>query len=176
MKRNKILDMSVDIVVYHALHYANVIDYRRYNARGVDGLSDISKKPHNSPNKKLNNKLIARIITLRNERNIGVRRIHLELFVQDEIHLSLATIHKALKIASAKPIKKLKRDKKFKRYQSPIPGDRVQIDTCKIASGMYQYTSVDDCSRWRVMELYKRRTAANTLDFRENVEVNCVKR
>ena len=87
------------------------------------------------------------------------------MFIQDEVHLSLASIHKALKIASAKPIKKLKRDKKFKRYQRPIPGDRVQIDTCKIAPGMYQYTSVDDCSRWRVMELYKRRTAANTLDF-----------
>lgn len=32
-------------------------------------------------------------------------------------------------------------------------------------SGLYQYTSVDDCTRCRVLRIYKRRTAANTLDF-----------
>ena len=58
-----------------------------------------------------------------------------------------------------------KRKKKFKRYSHPIPGDRIQMDTCKIAPGIYQYTAVDDCSRWRVLEIYKRRTARNTLHF-----------
>ncbi len=36
-----------------------------------------------------------------------------------------------------------------------------------IAPGIYQYTSVDDCSRWRVLEICKRRTANNTLHFLE---------
>lgn len=31
--------------------------------------------------------------------------------------------------------------------------------------GLYQYTSIDDCTRYRVLRIYKRRTAANTLDF-----------
>ena len=70
--------------------------YRRYNAKGIEGLSDISKKPHNSPNKKLREQLIEKILTLRNERNIGARRIQLELFIQDGTLLSLASIHKAL--------------------------------------------------------------------------------
>ena len=139
--------------------------YRRYQEKGLEGLHSLSRKPHTSPNKKLDNQLVSKILSLRSERNIGARRIQLELFREYNIHLGLASIHKALKQSSAKPIKKLKRDKKFKRYQRPIPGDRVQIDTCKIASGIYQYTAIDDCSRWRVMELYKRRTAANTLDF-----------
>jgi transposase InsO family protein len=39
------------------------------------------------------------------------------------------------------------------------------MDTCKIAPGIYQYTAVDDCSRWRVFEIYCRRTANNTLKF-----------
>lgn len=137
----------------------------RYKDKGLAGLCELSRKPHNSPNKKLDNQLVERIFLLRKERNIGARRIQLELFREYSTHLGLASIHKALKQSSAKPIKKLKRDKKFKRYQRPIPGERVQIDTCKIAPGIYQYTAVDDCSRWRVMELYKRRTAANTLDF-----------
>lgn len=43
------------------------------------------------------------------------------------------------------------------------------MDTCKIAPGLYQYTSVDDCTRFRVLALYSRRTAANTLRFLEHV-------
>ena len=65
----------------------------------------------------------------------------------------------------AQPIKKLRRKKKFKRYSRPIPGDRIQMDTCKIAPGIYQYTAIDDYSRWRVLEIFKRRTANNTLHF-----------
>ena len=67
-----------------------------------------------------------------------------------------------MKFYEVKPIVKLKRKKKFKRYQRPIPGDRVQIDTCKIMPSIYQYTAVDDCTRFRVLEIYKRRTANNT--------------
>lgn len=39
------------------------------------------------------------------------------------------------------------------------------MDTCKLAPGLYQYTSVDDCARYRVLRIYHRRTTANTLDF-----------
>ena len=50
-----------------------------------------------------------------------------------------------------------------------IPGDRVQLDTCKIAPGYYQYTAVDDCTRYRVLEIFRRRTATSTLTFLERV-------
>jgi hypothetical protein len=135
-QKNKILDTFADIVIYHVvLRCVNGTD--AIMAKGIEGLSDISKKPHNSSNKKLREQLIEKILTLRNERNIGARRIQLELFIQEGTRLSLASIHKALKRSNVKPIKNLKRDKKFKRYQRPVPSDRVQIDTCKIASGIY---------------------------------------
>ena len=43
------------------------------------------------------------------------------------------------------------------------------MDTCKIKRGLYQYTAIDDCSRWQVVGLYPRRTAANTRDFLKHV-------
>jgi transposase InsO family protein len=43
------------------------------------------------------------------------------------------------------------------------------MDTCKIASGLYQYTAIGDCTRIRVLALYKRRSAANSLLFLEKV-------
>ena len=50
-----------------------------------------------------------------------------------------------------------------------MPGDRVQIDVCKIVPAIYQYTAIDDCSRYKVLGVYPRRTAANTLDFLERL-------
>ena len=139
--------------------------YQRYLKNGLQGLVGQSKKPHSSPNQKLNSERIKLILNLREERNLGARRIQTELIRLHNCSLSLASIHKALTTQQAQPIKKLRRKKKFKRYSRPIPGDRIQMDTCKIAPGIYQYTAVDDCSRWRVLEIYNRRTANNTLHF-----------
>ena len=55
------------------------------------------------------------------------------------------------------------------RYAKEIPGERVQVDVCKIDNGIYQYTAVDDCSRFRVMYTYKRRTAKNSIDFLDRI-------
>lgn len=43
------------------------------------------------------------------------------------------------------------------------------MDTCKIRPGVYQYTAVDDCTRYRVVGVYPRRTAGNTLTFLDRV-------
>ncbi|MFN8531943.1 MAG: DDE-type integrase/transposase/recombinase [Dehalococcoidia bacterium] len=56
-----------------------------------------------------------------------------------------------------------------KRDNRPIPGDRVQLDTCKLGHGKYLYTAIDDCTRYLVVQVYPRRTSANTLLFLEYV-------
>ncbi|WP_431295383.1 DDE-type integrase/transposase/recombinase [Pedobacter sp. P26] len=43
------------------------------------------------------------------------------------------------------------------------------MDVCNIAGKLYQYTAIDDCSRFKVVELFPRRTATNTLRFLETV-------
>jgi transposase InsO family protein len=68
-----------------------------------------------------------------------------------------------------KPLVIQHKKKDYQRYERPTPGDRVQMDTCKIAPGIYQYTAVDDCSRYRVLSVFKRRSAANTLLFLDQV-------
>ena len=51
------------------------------------------------------------------------------------------------------------------RYSRAVPGERVQVDTTKIALGIYQYTTFDDCTRFRVLGIYSRRTAKNSVCF-----------
>ena len=69
-----------------------------------------------------------------------------------------------------KPLSRPRRPRKGStRYAKHIPGERVQMDTCKIAPGAYQYTAIDDCTRVRMLAIYPRRTAANSLLFLERV-------
>ena len=103
------------------------------------------------------------VLLLRQENNLGARRIKNELKRQYQLSLSLATIHKILVKNKVKPLRRPKREKRVLRYSRLIPGERVQVDTCKIAPGIYQYTAIDDCTRYQIMEIYPARTAANTI-------------
>ncbi len=43
------------------------------------------------------------------------------------------------------------------------------MDTMKIAPGIYQYTAIDDCSRYKVIGIYPRRSATFTLAFLDDL-------
>ncbi len=141
--------------------------WKRYQTHGVKGLKSLSRRPHNSPATKITPEYEELILKLRIKRNLGARRIQSELKRLHEISLAVASIHKVLCRHQVKPLVTFRRKTDFIRYQRPIPGDRIQMDTCKIAPGQYQYTAIDDCTRYRVLRLYSRRTAKNTLNFIE---------
>jgi transposase InsO family protein len=142
---------------------------RRYQEDRSEGLNDLSRRPKHSPRTKVFEQQEELILELRKKRRIGARRLQSELKRGHDLSFSLATIHKVFKRNNVSPLKRHRRKKDFKRYSMPIPGERVQIDTCKIAPGLYQYTAVDDCTRYRVLGIYKKRTASNTLLFLERL-------
>jgi len=111
-----------------------------------------------------------RIITLRRDRQLGTKRPRNEPSRQHAIKLSIVTIHKVLCRHGLNRLKRRRlRRKGVKRYSRPIPGERVQMDVCKIRPGLYQYTAIDDCSRYLVAGLFPSRKAASTLTFLEQV-------
>lgn len=142
---------------------------KRYSEKGIDGLQSMSRRPHSPPARKITKEIEDWTLDLRSSRNLGAQRIQNELARLHASRLSLATIYKVLKANQAKPSGKSRRGRKPKRYSRPIPGDRVQMDVCKIAPGKYQYIAVDGCTRCRVLALFPRRTAANTLKFIDQV-------
>jgi len=141
--------------------------WTRFQVEGLEGLKSKSRKPNSSPAKKVFEQEKHRILSMRTDRKLGARRIQNELLRLHETHLGLATIQKVLTRSGSAPLKRKRKDKTWNRYSRPIPGDRVQMDTCKIAPGVYQYTAIDDCTRYMVIGLYPKRTAANTLHFIE---------
>jgi transposase InsO family protein len=142
---------------------------QRYEESGLDGLTSKSRKPKISPNRKIFDEQEQQVLFLRHENNLGARRIQNELKRQYGLSLSLSTIHNILIRNKVKPLRRPKREKRVLRYSRPIPGERVQVDTCKIAPSIYQYTAIDDCTRYQVMEVYPARTAANTILFFEKM-------
>ena len=141
----------------------------RHRAAGPDGLLSESRRPHHSPTSKVSEQERAWIAEFR-KRGLGSRRIQSELKRNYDLELSRPTIEKVLQRLEPRPrlVRTFTR-KGAKRYAKEIPGERVQMDTCKIAPGLYQYTAIDDCTRIRVLALYKRRSAANSLLFLEKV-------
>ncbi|GMG82248.1 hypothetical protein LNKW23_14610 [Paralimibaculum aggregatum] len=111
-----------------------------------------------------------RIIKLRKGRKLGIRRLRIELQRLYGVRLAVDTIHKVL---CRHGLNRLKRRrlvrKRWKRYARPIPGDRVQMDVCKIEPRLYQYTATDDCPRYQVAGLFPNKSATSTPAFLDQV-------
>jgi len=141
----------------------------RYHEQGENGLESKSKKPNNHPNKRVFPVQEEWIIDLRKKRKLGARRIQHELERLHNFHLSLATIQKVLQKHKCKRLVR-KHRKKDKRYQKSTPGECVQVDTIKIRANLYQYTAIDDCTRFILIMLFPARNAENTVEFLEMVK------
>jgi transposase InsO family protein len=140
--------------------------WRRFQEQGEEGLLSRSRRRKTLPEAKVTPSQEQIILELRRKRRLGPRGIQGELKRLHDLHLSTATIWQVLYrnrlSASVRPRRRV-RDPK--RYTRPTPGDRVQIDTCKIRKGLYQFTAVDDCTRLRVLRLYDARNGKNAAAF-----------
>ena len=143
---------------------------KRYKAEGGDGLRDKSRRPHHSPGRKIFSAQEQLILKIRKEKRFGVRRIQTELRRHYDLKFALGTIHRVLIRHNINRFKhKAKPRRQFKRYQKNIPGERVQLDVFKVAPGIYQYTAIDDCTRFRVLDLQPRKNGKATLRFLDKV-------
>jgi transposase InsO family protein len=143
--------------------------WRRYQAQRKDGLQSRSRRPHSSPLTKVDEHIETLILSMRKTRKLGPKRLRSELNRLHNVSLSVAVVHKVLSRNNSKPFLGTRKKTEYLWYSRPIPGEQIQMDTCKIGSNLYQYTAIDDCTRYRVLQIFKKRTAGNTLDFLEKV-------
>ena len=98
-----------------------------------------SRRPRTSPGRKVLAEREGLILRLRRERKLGIKTLRNELARRHGLELALDTIHKVLVRHGENRLKRPRlRRKGTKRYSRPVPGDRVQTDTCEIAPGLYQ--------------------------------------
>jgi transposase InsO family protein/transposase-like protein len=150
---------------------------RRYEEGGLDGLRDRSSKPHVSP-RATRVEVVGKVIYLRQTYHFGPHKIAMYLKRYHDLELSPSGIWRILKRLDMSGLPSSQRYRRhrerWKRYEKPEPGHRVQIDVKFIAplSGSrrkyYQFTAIDDCTRLRVLRIYDRlnqQTAVQFLDY-----------
>jgi transposase InsO family protein len=150
---------------------------RRYEEGGLEALRDRSSRPHVSP-KATRVEVVGKIIYLRQTYHFGPHKIAMYLKRYHDIALSPSGIWRILHRLEMSRLPSSQRYRRhrdrWKRYEKPEPGHRVQIDVKFIAPlpgsrrKYYQFTAIDDCTRLRVLRIYDRlnqRTAIQFLDY-----------
>lgn len=150
---------------------------RRYEEQGREGLRDRSSRPHHSPNA-TSAEVVGKIMYLRQHYHFGPHKIAMYLKRYHDITITPSGVWGVLKRLGLNRLPTSQRhkshQKRWKRYEKPQPGHRVQVDVKFItpvgASGKkyYQFTAIDDCTRLRVLRIYPRcnqKTAIQFLDY-----------
>lgn len=141
----------------------------RWLKRQEEDLTDHSRRPHRLAGQTTPEEVVGLVLDIRERFHYGKLRIYSHLLQHHSLRLSPSTVARILLRHECQPLKRYRKQQPVVRYARPVPGDRLQLDVCKIAPGLYQYTAIDDCSRFKVVCLYKRKTATNSLDFLEQV-------
>ena len=141
---------------------------RRYDAYGIDGLKNQSRKPHNIKNMKVTEELEKLVLELRLNNRFGPMRIRFRLKRKYGVSLGTKTIYNLLKRHKLNVLAvKLKR--KYKRFEMKHPNELVQMDTkgpfyLKSSRTKHYFIHViDDCSRKVVSKWCNRRTSEAAL-------------
>jgi transposase InsO family protein len=150
---------------------------RRYEAQGIQGLRDRSRRPHHSP-RATKSEVVGKIVYLRQHYHFGPTKIAMYLKRYHDVEVSDSGVWRILKRLDMNRLPASQRYKshkaRWKRYEKPQPGHRVQIDVKFVAplegsrKKHYQFTAIDDCTRLRVLRIYNacnQKTAIQFLDY-----------
>jgi transposase InsO family protein len=149
----------------------------RYQEHGEQGLRDGSSRPHNIPGA-TKAEVVAKIVYLRQNYHFGPQKIAMYLERYHDITISQAGVWRILKRLEMNRLpasqRYVRHKKRWTRYEKPLPGHQVQVDVKFIEPvggsrrKYYQFTAIDDCTRIRVLRVYRRndqKTAIQFLDY-----------
>lgn len=159
----------------------NVYRWRKKYDGTVRSLADGSHRPHSHPNQHTEAELkLIRDMRRRNPHD-GLVVFWVKLR-QRGYTRSISGLYRVLRRIGGKPVKLPNPKKQSKPYeQMTYPGQRVQIDVKFVPSvclvgevaeeKFYQYTFIDECSRFRYLEAFKEHsTYSSTVFLRHVVE------
>lgn len=151
---------------------------RRYEEHGDDGLRDRSSAPFHSPNE-TSVEIVGKIVYLRQHYHFGPDKISMYLKRYHDVGISPSGVWRVLKRLELNRLPTSQRYKRhtqrWKRYEKPLPGHRVQVDVKFIEplagsrKKHYQYTAIDDCTRIRVLRIYPRNDQKAAIAFLDYV-------
>src|ERR671913_622375 len=146
----------------------------RYRHKGIEGLLDNSRRPHNINHKKVTSEVEETILDLRLTRRFGCNRIKFRLRRIVGISLSTRTIYKILRRHSLNILKCHAKIGIYKRFSMRHPNDIVQMDILgpfylsNSSERNYIISCLDDCSRKVASRWSERKRSADVLNVLED--------
>lgn len=149
---------------------------KRYDGT-IKSLEDLSHRPINSPKAHTEKELRQVRKRLKRHKWQDLLLAYQELIEKDGYSRSYGSFKKIASRLKAVKGKKKKKKRKLKPYKrAEYPGQKIQIDVkyvpkyC-VADGKkyYQYTAVDECSRWTFREMYDEHSTYSSKDFLEKL-------
>jgi hypothetical protein len=111
--------------------------------------------------------VVGKIVYLRRSYHFGPHKIAMYLKRYHDVVITHSGVWRILKRLDMSRLPVSQRYRRhvdrWKRYEKPLPGHRVQLDVKFIAPlrGLrrkhYQFTAIDDCTRFRVLRIYRHR-------------------
>jgi len=140
----------------------------RYRAHREAGL--VPRYPTRRP-RRIPAETVALIAQARTEFRYGASRTRFWLIRLHERAVATKTITRICEDLGLPPLQRVKRrraPRQLTLFEKPNPGDSVQVDVTVVTlagTKAYQYTACDDCTRYRVLRLYRHLDQRSSLDF-----------
>ena len=144
----------------------------RYRREGLAGLHDGPRGPRHDPFTTPPH-IVALILEIRRERQYGPLRIRFFLERYHQVYVSATTIHRILKQHRVPRVsRKRYRPGPRCRREIHVSGQSVQVDVKHLKLGgrrFYQFTAIDEATRYRVLRVYAQNSIQSATDFVEEV-------
>lgn len=147
----------------------------RFKEKGLEGLSDLSRRPHTIKYKKITPEVEETILVLRLTRRFGCDRIKFRLKRTTGLSLSTRTIYRMLKRHGLNILQcRSKISKIYKRFAMKNPNDMVQMDILgpfylmNASAKNYFISCLDDCSRKVASRWSERKRTVDVLGVLED--------
>jgi len=154
----------------------------RFEELGAAGLADRPRAPHHSPNA-TPRAVVSKVLYLRQNYHFGAGRIRDYLKRFHGIRIAAATVQNHLHKHGLGRLpanqKHQPYGKRWKRYEKPQPGHRLQMDVKFLEripgtkKRLYQFTAIDDCTRIRVLKIYDACNQGTAVAFANEVIRGC---
>jgi transposase InsO family protein len=124
--------------------------------------------------RRLDQRVIALITHARTELEFGAVRTQIWLARVHQVRTTARTIQRVFRDIGLPYLTKTprRRPRQLKLFEKEKPGDSVQIDVKVVTrqhSKWFQYTAIDDCTRIRVLRLYRHLNQRSSLAFLREV-------
>lgn len=147
----------------------------------LESLMDKSRRPHSHPNQhtEKEKRMVLRVQS--HNKRLGLVCLWQHLKTKHKYARKISALYKLLRREGVIPPPSKRRKQKPKPYEPMhVPGERMQVDVkyvpkvCLTGSvsrkRLYQYTAIDECTRWRYIAIYDEQSPQSSVRFVEELQ------